>query len=56
MKLTLRPEWRPRPLTSFLGFVDIKTGVTVAILFAVSRQIVVDVDQSFLTLTTLYSS
>lgn len=37
MRLTLRPEWRLRPLTSFLGFLDIKTGVTIALLFAVSR-------------------
>ena len=37
MKLTLRPEWRLRPLSSFLGFLDIKTGVTIALLFAVSR-------------------
>lgn len=36
MKLTLRPEWRLRPLSSFLGCFDLKTGVTVAILFAVS--------------------
>jgi len=35
MKLTLRPEWRLWPLTSFLGLLDIKTGVTVALLFAV---------------------
>ena len=37
MKLTLRPEWRLRPLSSFIGFLDLKTGVTVALLFAVSR-------------------
>ena len=35
MKLTLRPEWRLRPLSSFLGFVDLKTGVIIAVLFAV---------------------
>lgn len=35
MKLTLRPEWRLRPLSSCLGLLDIKTGVTVALLFAV---------------------
>ena len=35
MKLTLRPEWRLRPLSSFLGCFDLKTGVSVAILFAV---------------------
>ncbi|KAG8914908.1 hypothetical protein FRC01_003869 [Tulasnella sp. 417] len=39
MKLTLRPEWRPRPFTSFLGFVDIKTGVKIAILFAVINKV-----------------
>ncbi|KAF8587844.1 DUF1753-domain-containing protein [Ramaria rubella] len=36
MRLTLNPNWRPRPLRSFLGFMDIKTGVTIALLFAVS--------------------
>lgn len=36
MKLTLRPEWRLWPFASFLGILDIKTGVTVAVLFAVS--------------------
>lgn len=35
MKLTLRPEWRLWPLSSFLGVLDIKTGVTIALLFAV---------------------
>ncbi len=35
MKLTLRPEWRLRPLSSFLGIADLKAGVTIAILFAV---------------------
>ncbi|KAI0083942.1 Inositolphosphorylceramide synthase subunit Kei1-domain-containing protein [Irpex rosettiformis] len=34
MKLTLRPEWRLRPLSSFLGLADLKAGVTIAILFA----------------------
>jgi hypothetical protein len=37
MKLMLRPEWRLWPLSSFLGLLDLKTGVTVALLFAVSR-------------------
>lgn len=37
MKLMLRPEWRLWPLSSFLGFVDLKTGVTVGLLFAVRR-------------------
>jgi inositol phosphorylceramide synthase regulatory subunit len=36
MKLMLRPEWRLWPLNSFFGLIDIKTGVTVALLFAVS--------------------
>ncbi|KAJ3491374.1 hypothetical protein NLI96_g764 [Meripilus lineatus] len=39
MKLTLRPEWRLRPFSSFLGFLDIKTGVTVALLFAVLNKV-----------------
>lgn len=39
MKLTLRPEWRPRPFTTFLGFVDIKTGVKITILFAVINKV-----------------
>ncbi|KAH9940856.1 DUF1753-domain-containing protein [Epithele typhae] len=39
MKLTLRPEWRLRPLSSFIGFLDIKTGVTVALLFAVLNKV-----------------
>lgn len=37
MKLTLRPEWRLWPLASFLGMLDLKTGVIVALLFAVCR-------------------
>lgn len=41
MKLTLRPEWRLRPLSSFLGFADLKAGVTIAILFAVRRYLFV---------------
>jgi hypothetical protein len=36
MKLMLRPEWKPRPVSSFLGYLDLKIGVTVAALFAVS--------------------
>lgn len=35
MKLTLRPEWRLRPLSSALGFLDLKTGVIITLLFAV---------------------
>jgi len=39
MKLTLRPEWRLRPLSSFLGILDLKTGVTLALLFAVLNKV-----------------
>ncbi|KIP03012.1 hypothetical protein PHLGIDRAFT_130409 [Phlebiopsis gigantea 11061_1 CR5-6] len=39
MKLTLRPEWRLRPLSSFLGCFDLKTGVSVAILFAILNKV-----------------
>lgn len=39
MKLMLRPEWRLWPLTSFLGLIDIKTGVTIALLFAVFNKV-----------------
>ncbi|KAF7794272.1 hypothetical protein EIP86_005405 [Pleurotus ostreatoroseus] len=39
MKLTLRPEWRLRPLSSFLGCLDIKTGVIIAILFALLNKV-----------------
>lgn len=35
MKLMLRPEWRLWPLSSFFGLLDLKTGVTIALLFAV---------------------
>ncbi|EPQ56603.1 DUF1753-domain-containing protein [Gloeophyllum trabeum ATCC 11539] len=35
----LRPEWRLRPLSSFLGFLDIKTGVVVALLFALFNKV-----------------
>jgi inositol phosphorylceramide synthase regulatory subunit len=35
MRLTLRPEWRLWPFSSFFGLLDLKTGVTVALLFAV---------------------
>lgn len=38
MKLTLRPEWRLWPLASFIGLLDIKTGVVVVLLFAVRRR------------------
>jgi hypothetical protein len=39
MKLTLRPEWRLWPLVSFLGLLDLKTGVTVALLFALLNKV-----------------
>ncbi|PPQ91484.1 hypothetical protein CVT25_013741 [Psilocybe cyanescens] len=39
MKLMLRPEWRLWPLSSFLGLLDIKTGVTVALLFALLNKV-----------------
>ena len=35
MKLTLRPEWRLWPINTFLGVLDLKTGVTITLLFAV---------------------
>ncbi|KAF8075043.1 Inositolphosphorylceramide synthase subunit Kei1-domain-containing protein [Lyophyllum atratum] len=35
----LRPEWRLWPLSSFLGFLDLKTGVTVALLFALLNKV-----------------
>jgi len=39
MKLTLRPEWRLRPLASFLGCIDLKTGVTIALLFTLLNKV-----------------
>jgi len=39
MKLTLRPEWRLRPFQSFLGCIDIKTGVVVALAFAMINKV-----------------
>ncbi|KAJ3517763.1 hypothetical protein NLJ89_g310 [Agrocybe chaxingu] len=39
MKLTLRPEWRLWPLSSFLGLLDIKTGVTIVLLFAILNKV-----------------
>ncbi|KAG8921105.1 hypothetical protein FRC02_000441, partial [Tulasnella sp. 418] len=39
MKLTLRAEWRPRAVSSFLGFLDIKTGVKIVLLFAVFNKV-----------------
>jgi inositol phosphorylceramide synthase regulatory subunit len=35
MKLTLKHQLRPRPFTSLLGFLDLKTGVILVVLFAV---------------------
>ena len=51
MKLTLRPEWRLRPLSSFLGFLDIKTGVLIAILFAVRVQCLCAVSMSLICMS-----
>jgi hypothetical protein len=48
MKLMLRPEWRLWPLSSFLGLLDLKTGVTVALLFAVFIQLHLIVKIEFL--------
>ncbi|KAJ6544726.1 Inositolphosphorylceramide synthase subunit Kei1-domain-containing protein [Mycena sp. CBHHK59/15] len=39
MKLTLRHEWRLWPFTSFLGILDLKTGVTIALLFALLNKV-----------------
>ncbi|KAG8876466.1 hypothetical protein FRB97_004156 [Tulasnella sp. 331] len=39
MKLTLKPEWRPKPLTSFVWFIDIKTGVKIVLLFAMLNKV-----------------
>jgi len=38
-KLMLRAEWRLWPLSSFLGLLDLKTGVTVALLFALLNKV-----------------
>lgn len=46
MKLMLRPEWRLWPLSSFLGFLDLKSGVIVALLFAVSTHNIISIDSS----------
>ena len=37
----LRPEWRLWPFSSFLGVLDLKTGVTIALFFAVSSLTVI---------------
>ncbi|KAK2463638.1 hypothetical protein APHAL10511_004389 [Amanita phalloides] len=39
MRLMLRPQWRLWPFASFLGLLDIKTGVTVALLFALVNKV-----------------
>jgi len=39
MRLTLRQEWRPRALKSIFGLMDIKTGVTIAIMFALFNKV-----------------
>ncbi|CAK5279732.1 unnamed protein product [Mycena citricolor] len=39
MKLTLRSEYRPWPLSSFLGILDIKTGVVIATLCAIFNKV-----------------
>lgn len=39
MKLMLRPEWRLWPISTFLGVTDLKTGVTVALLFALLNKV-----------------
>jgi hypothetical protein len=35
----LRPEWRLWPFASFLGLLDLKTGVTIALLFALLNKV-----------------
>lgn len=39
MKLMLRPEWRLWPLASFFGLIDLKTGVSIALLFALLNKV-----------------
>ncbi|KAG1815436.1 Inositolphosphorylceramide synthase subunit Kei1-domain-containing protein [Suillus variegatus] len=39
MKLMLRPEWRLWPISTFLGVTDLKTGVTVVLLFALLNKV-----------------
>jgi len=39
MKLMLRPEWRLWPISTFLGVLDLKTGVTIALLFALFNKV-----------------
>ncbi|KAG8729077.1 hypothetical protein FRC12_021274, partial [Ceratobasidium sp. 428] len=38
-RFTLRHEWRPRALQSFLGVADIKTGVVMVLLFALINKV-----------------
>jgi hypothetical protein len=49
MKLTLKQELRPRPFASMLGFLDLKTGVTLVVLFAVRLPPLTRVFPSMLT-------
>ncbi|KAF8473631.1 Inositolphosphorylceramide synthase subunit Kei1-domain-containing protein [Russula ochroleuca] len=39
MKLTLKQQLRPRPFASMLGFLDLKTGATLVVLFAVLNKV-----------------
>jgi len=39
MRLLLRPKWRLWPLSSFVGLTDLKTGVTIALLFALLNKV-----------------
>jgi len=39
MRLLLRPKWRLWPLSSFVGLTDLKTGVTMALLFALLNKV-----------------
>jgi len=39
MRLTWRYRWRPLALTTFVGLMDIKTGVNIAILFALLNKV-----------------
>jgi len=54
MKLMLRQEWKPRPFSSFLGCLDLKTGVVLALFFAVRHYIKLTIasnsERSFLQL------
>ncbi|EJD43780.1 DUF1753-domain-containing protein [Auricularia subglabra TFB-10046 SS5] len=39
MRLRLNHKWRPRPFRSFLGCMDLKTGVTLSVLFALLNKV-----------------